>query len=54
MIGYDRVSTPADLAPSFLNQIALRKLRWIPLATVNTPVCMGAWHVECNGCQPTQ
>jgi hypothetical protein len=30
MIGYDRVSTPADLAPSVLNQIALRELRWIP------------------------
>jgi hypothetical protein len=26
-IGYDRVSTPADLAPSVLNRIALRKLR---------------------------
>jgi hypothetical protein len=39
MIGYNRLSTPADLAPSFLNQIALRKLRWIPLAKAHTPVC---------------
>jgi hypothetical protein len=31
MIGYDRVFTPRDLAPSVLNQIALRELRWIPL-----------------------
>jgi hypothetical protein len=39
VIGYDRLSTPADLAPSVLNRIALRKLRWIPLATAHTPVC---------------
>jgi hypothetical protein len=39
MIGYNRLSTPAVLAPSFLNRIALRKLRWIPLATAHTPVC---------------
>jgi hypothetical protein len=38
MIGYNRLSTPADLASSFFNQIKLRK-RWIPLATAHTPVC---------------
>jgi hypothetical protein len=42
MIGYNRLSTPADLAPSFLDQIALRKLRWIPLATAHTPVLCSA------------
>jgi hypothetical protein len=36
-IGYDCVSPPADLAPSVLNRIAFQKLRWIPLATANTP-----------------
>ncbi len=39
MIGYNRVSTPADLAPSVLNRIALRKLQWIPPATAHTPKC---------------
>jgi hypothetical protein len=39
VIGYNRLPTPADLAPSFLDQIALWKLRWIPLATAHTPVC---------------
>ncbi len=38
-LGYDRLSTPADLAPSVLNRIAHRKLRWIPLATAHTPIC---------------
>ncbi len=38
-IGYDRVSTPADLAPSVFNRIALRRPRWIPVATAHTPLC---------------
>jgi hypothetical protein len=39
VVGYERVSTPRDLAPSVLDQICLRQLRWIPLATAHTPTC---------------
>jgi hypothetical protein len=52
VIGYDDVSTPRDLAPSVLNRIALRELRWIPLAVAHTPtflaldlVCAWLWRL---------